>query len=86
MMQVSTPAVIPLIRIEGLYERKGYHAGGYVTGGEVADVENQAAADSADATHLARTFNQMFGIPPSVMMRGEFFEIKPPFELTGDES
>lgn len=37
------------------------------------------AADFADAAHLTRTFNQMFGMPPSVMMRGEFFEIAPPF-------
>ena len=37
------------------------------------------ASDFADAAHLTRTFYQMFGIPPSMMMRGEFFEIPSPF-------
>lgn len=35
----------------------------------------------ADSAHLTRTFYQMFGTPPSVMMRGEFFEVPAPFEL-----
>lgn len=37
------------------------------------------ASDFADAAHLTRTFYQMFGIPPSAMMRGEFFQIPSPF-------
>jgi AraC family transcriptional regulator len=37
-------------------------------------------ADFADAAHLTRTFYQMVGLPPSLLMRGEFFEIAPPFE------
>ena len=41
------------------------------------------AADFADAAHLTRTFNQMFGIKPSAMMRGQFFEIQSPFEVRG---
>jgi AraC-like DNA-binding protein len=38
------------------------------------------AADFADAAHLTRTFRQMFGIPPSALMRGEFAEIDSPFD------
>jgi AraC family transcriptional regulator len=37
------------------------------------------AADFADAAHLTRTFSEMFGIPPTVMLRGRFFEIPSPF-------
>ena len=41
------------------------------------------AADFADAAHLTRTFCQVFGIPPSVLLRGEFFEIASPFNGPG---
>ncbi len=38
-------------------------------------------ADFADAAHLTRTFQQMFGLPPSVLMQGELFVIASPFDL-----
>jgi AraC-like DNA-binding protein len=37
------------------------------------------AADFADAAHLTRTFYQMVGMAPSVLMRGDFVEISSPF-------
>ncbi|MEA2165516.1 MAG: hypothetical protein QOK37_3643 [Thermoanaerobaculia bacterium] len=39
------------------------------------------ASDFADAAHLTRTFQQMFGLPPSVLMKGELFVIPSPFDL-----
>jgi AraC family transcriptional regulator len=44
------------------------------------------AADFADAAHLTRTFYQMFGIPPSAMMRGDFFQIASPFSTTAEHA
>jgi AraC-like DNA-binding protein len=38
------------------------------------------AADFADAAHLTRTCYQMVGMPPSVLMRGEFAELEYPFD------
>jgi AraC family transcriptional regulator len=40
------------------------------------------AADFADSAHRRARFYQIFAMPPSVMIRGEFFEISSPFELS----
>lgn len=39
------------------------------------------AADFADAAHLTRTFHQMFGLPPSVLMQGDLYVVPSPFDV-----
>lgn len=41
------------------------------------------AADFADAAHLTRTFYQMVGMAPSMLMRGDFAAIPSPFSVGG---
>jgi AraC family transcriptional regulator len=48
-------------------------------GSESTIADAAHAADFADAAHLTRTFYQMVGMAPSVLMRGTFAEIASPF-------
>ena len=40
------------------------------------------AAHFADAAHLTRTFRQMFGLAPSVLMQGDLYVVPSPFIVT----
>lgn len=44
------------------------------------------AADFSDAAHLTRTFYQMVGMAPSVLMQGDFLEIDSPFNTQPPET
>jgi AraC-like DNA-binding protein len=52
-------------------------------GSERTIADAAQAADFADAAHLTRTFYQMVGMAPSVLMRGTFAEIPSPFSGEG---
>ena len=50
-------------------------------GGNLSEAAH--AAGFSDSAHLTRTFYQMFGLAPSVMVgTADFYEIPAPFELT----
>ena len=38
-------------------------------------------AGFADAAHLTRTFNEMFGLPPSLLMQGDLYVVPSPFDV-----
>jgi AraC family transcriptional regulator len=53
---------------------------GFAHGASLTDAAYEAGF--SDSAHLTRTFYQMFGIPPTIMMGGgEFYEIPAPFEI-----
>jgi AraC-like DNA-binding protein len=55
-------------------------------GSERTIADAAQAADFADAAHLTRTFYQMVGMAPSVLMRGTFSEIPSPFSASAEDS
>jgi AraC family transcriptional regulator len=49
-------------------------------GREKSITEAAYGSDFSDGAHLTRTFQQMVGLAPSVLMKGEFFEVVAPWE------
>lgn len=63
-----------------LWRKLNRAIGAFGRGGTLSEAAH--AAGLSDSAHLTRTFYQMFGIPPSLMMgSAEFYEIPAPFEL-----
>jgi AraC-like DNA-binding protein len=64
-----------------LWRKVGLAIGAFARGGTLSTAAH--AAGFADSAHLTRTFHQMFGLAPSVMIgTAEFSEIPAPFDLT----
>lgn len=63
-----------------LWRKLGLAIGSVARGGSLSTAAHEAGF--ADSAHLTRTFHQMFGLAPSVMVgTAEFHEIPAPFDL-----